>query len=150
MKRFLYAFSFATLLLLCVAGLSSGVRADIKIKMKMDGGSESTTYIKGKRQRMELGSGTATITQCDARRTVQLNAAAKTYIATPFDRNGVATPPTNANGAPPAPVKRGGVITSTVTASGSSSFASAAFFCANVPRRNQRKISQENFRPPVI
>ncbi|MBA3320656.1 MAG: hypothetical protein H0T45_04310 [Pyrinomonadaceae bacterium] len=116
MKRFLYAFSFATLLLLCVAGLSSGVRADIKIKMKMDGGSESTTYIKGKRQRMELGSGTATITQCDARRTVQLNAAAKTYIATPFDRNGVATPPTNANGAPPAPVKRGGVITSTVTA----------------------------------
>ena len=114
-RRFLYA-------AILLAGLSATASADIKIKSRTSFGGqpghEMTTYIKGKRQRSEMPGGTATVTQCDLRRTVQLNGAAKTYLVSPFDdpAAATATPPAAAAGARTQPAaRRGGVVTTTVT-----------------------------------
>ena len=56
---------------------------------------EHTTYIKGKRQRTEQNMGSMqmiNLTQCDLKRAVQMNPAAKTYLIDLFDQNQVATP----------------------------------------------------------
>ena len=106
---------FASLALLCLA---TAARADIKIKSRTSFGGqqgpETTTYIKGKRQRAEMPGQMATVTQCDLRRTVQLNGLTKTYIASPFDDPNTATQTVEAAG-PSAPARQGGVVTMTTT-----------------------------------
>ncbi|HXM34683.1 MAG TPA: hypothetical protein VN920_05820, partial [Pyrinomonadaceae bacterium] len=98
-------------------------QADIKVTYKttMPGGgeSESTTMIKGARQRSEQRSGYGrdqiSITQCDLRRTIQVSESAKKYIITPMEAGEssgeTAAPVTSASG----PSRRGGVITSVIT-----------------------------------
>jgi len=120
MKRFFRAAGLA-LLLLCGAGFSTAVNADVKIKTRSSSGGQTTeqvTYIKGKRQRSENNETSVTITQCDLRRTVELGVPTKTYVVTPFDGNGE-----NLNAAPGQPgqpakttvTRRGGLVTTTVT-----------------------------------
>lgn len=117
MKTIVHTFSFVALLL-CTANFTNGVRADIKIKTRMEGGTESTTYIKGKRQRMETGSEIAVVTQCDMKRSLQLNARTKTYTVTLFNQSeaAAATTDAKADATNQMPAKRGGIITSTITA----------------------------------
>jgi hypothetical protein len=99
-------------------------QADIKItyKVTMPGGmqSESTTMIKGVRERSETkmgyGMDQVNITQCDLRRTIQLSDKTKKYIITPMDEGdsseaSAATATTPSGG----PSRRGGVITSVMT-----------------------------------
>lgn len=96
------------------------VFADLKIKTKQTSGGQSyenTTYIKGKRSRSEtMNGGMISITQCDLRRGVQLNASSKTYMVNPFDdvvtTKTTAAPDTKTN---TGAVERGGKITSTYT-----------------------------------
>ena len=115
MKIGLYTLTIIITAMVC----SSAVQADVKIKSKqtMSGSSyESTTYIKGKRQRNEQMNGTTvSLTQCDLRRSVQLNTQTKTYMLNGFadgsqpaekstavvDKNGV--------------VQAGGKVTTTIT-----------------------------------
>lgn len=101
-------------------------QADIKVtyKTSMAGGmqSESTTMIKGTRQRSEqrmgYGMDQVTITQCDLRRTIQVSEGAKKYLITPMesgDSEGATTsaaPVKSTSG----PTRRGGLITSVITA----------------------------------
>src|SRR3954447_11452955 len=103
---------------LCVAGTA---KADIKIKTRTtsDGSSasESTVYIKNKRQRSEMGGADsgfsmATIMQCDLKRTIQLNDMSKTYLISPFDQATASATASPSNVATKAePVRRGGVVT---------------------------------------
>src|ERR1041385_4408248 len=106
------------------------IRGDFKITFKQSfGGQEmqSTTMIKGQRERSEtsmnvpgmpagMNMGQVNITQCDMRRTIQVNDRARKYLITPMDvddsspaeRGGMSTPAnTGAN-------RRGGVVTITL------------------------------------
>ena len=108
---------FASLLLL---GGAVSASADIKIKSRSSfggqAGPETATYIKGKRQRSEMPGGIATVTQCDLRRTVQLNGATRTYMVSSFaDATAAATATAAGARAPQAPTTRGGIVTTTVT-----------------------------------
>jgi hypothetical protein len=111
-KRILYA----SMMLLCLAASAS---ADIKIKSRSSFGGqqgpETTTYIKGKRQRAEMPGQMATVTQCDLGRTVQLNGTTKTYLVSPFDDGAAAQTAPSAASRTQAAARRGGVITTTVT-----------------------------------
>ena len=67
-----------------------------------DGASSETKLItNGQRQRIELGDGTAVITQCDAQQILQVNDKAKLYVSLPLD-----APPV----APPPPAKKTGAV----------------------------------------
>jgi hypothetical protein len=58
-----------------------------------DGASSETKLItNGQRQRIELGDGTAVITQCDAKQILQVNDKAKVYVSLPIDTPPVAAP----------------------------------------------------------
>lgn len=95
---------------------------DLKLRVKITTAGQSfeqLTYVKGVRQRSEMtmAGGMATITQCDLKRTVQLNVPAKTYLitnnATPTTEattNAPATAPLIPENTTPKP-KRGGIIT---------------------------------------
>lgn len=117
--------SLATKLFIVVVALfslASAANADIKIKSRNSFGGqstgESTVYIKGKRQRAENPGGMSTITQCDLRRTLQLNSTSKTYMVMPFDDGEGGAPQavgTNASASVPEPARRGGLLTMTVT-----------------------------------
>ena len=117
--------------LLAIASLSfaqqprTRPQADIKVtyRTSMPGGmqSESTTMIKGTRERSEQHTGygfdQVTITQCDLRRSIQISDSAKKYLITPMtsgEGEGTAAKTTApvANG---GPARRGGVITSVIT-----------------------------------
>src|SRR5688572_13278875 len=108
-------------LAIIITGLMSStvVLADVKIKSKqtMAGQSyESTTYIKGKRQRSESMNGIMiNLTQCDLRRGIQLNSQTKTYIVNPFadaaQPGGKSTTTVDKNGV----VQAGGRVTTTIT-----------------------------------
>jgi len=86
--------------------------------------SESTTMIKGARERAETSMGaagfstkTVNITQCDMRRTIQINDSARKYLITPMDADSSSSSDdTSTVGAPPtsSPSRRGGVVTMTV------------------------------------
>jgi len=84
--------------------------------------SESTTMIKGVRERSETSVGaagfstkTVNITQCDMRRTIQINDSARKYLITPMDADNSSSGDTSTAGAPPAAgARRGGVVTMTV------------------------------------
>jgi hypothetical protein len=103
----------------CCAAAAS---ADVKVKTRNSFGgpggqsTESTVYIKGKRQRMESQGGVANVTQCDLRRTLMLNGMTKTYTVSSWDEGdtGGETRPATAAG-PAQPVRKGGVVTTTVT-----------------------------------
>lgn len=81
--------------------------------------SQSTTLIKGKRERTEtsISAGSyninsVNITQCDMRRTIQINDRARKYLITRFDGDDASADSTTTIGAPPgsgAPL-RGGVV----------------------------------------
>lgn len=98
--------------------LSGSAFADVKIKTKqtMSGqSSENTTYIKGKRQRTEMGDGVmVSITQCDLGRDVQIAPATKTYTVSYYtDANGNPTVPVEPGKS--VPVTKGGIVTVTTT-----------------------------------
>jgi hypothetical protein len=91
---------------------------DLKIKYRMTTGGqgfETTTMIKGMRERSETrmgyGMDMINLTQCDLKRTVQISDKTRKYIITPMD-SGDATPssPTSAPNTS-GPSRRGGVIT---------------------------------------
>ena len=104
--------------LLTMTGIAS---ADTKIKMRQTSGGqtyENTSYIKGKRQRSETNNGQMiVIQQCDLRRNIQIMPAAKAYMIQPYDQptTTTATTANNTTSSQPAPVTKGGVVTSTVT-----------------------------------
>lgn len=100
-------------------------QADIKVTYKstMPGGmeSQSTTMIKGSRERSEQRQGymdQVTITQCDLRRTIQVSDTAKKYMITPMESGaaeGTAPTATAKAAGGSGPSRRGGVITSVIT-----------------------------------
>jgi hypothetical protein len=105
----------------CLLTISGVASADTKVKSRQTMGGqtyENTSYIKGKRQRTETNNGQmVVIQQCDLRRNIQIMEQAKAYMIQPYDQP--ATSSTTANpatpGAQPSEVKKGGLITSTVT-----------------------------------
>lgn len=76
--------------------------------------SESTTMIKGARERSENHSGsgydTVSILQCDLKRTIQISDTAKKYIITPI-QTGNTPPPAPTVPSATGPARRGGVVT---------------------------------------
>ena len=107
---------FALILSLVAGGSAS---ADIKMKTKNTSPGntgEGAIYIKGARQRSDQSYGSfemVTLTQCDLKRTVQINDKARTYMVTPM---AAASPTTTGEKQPEAPsqpatTRRGGVVT---------------------------------------
>ena len=100
---------------------TSSTFADVKIKSRqtMSGQTyENTTYIKGKRQRTEQNMGAMqmiNLTQCDLKRGVQMNPAAKTYIINLFNQVTEVTSEKTSAPKTDGVVRAGGTITSTVT-----------------------------------
>lgn len=98
------------------------ITGDFKITIKNTTSgqtSESTTLIKGKRQRAESsmgmgGGNSVSITQCDMRRTLQLNDSTRKYVVTPMDSDDDATMGTTSGASRTGPSQRGGVVTMTV------------------------------------
>src|SRR5215218_3208698 len=105
----------------CLSILSATASADTKVKSRQTSGGqtyENTSYIKGKRQRSETNSGQMImIQQCDLRRNIQIMPQAKVYMIQPYDQpsTGSTTPNTATTTSEPGAVKKGGVVTSTVT-----------------------------------
>ena len=107
-------------LLALVACTAATARADFKVKTRTSVGGrsfEGTTLIKGARQRTEtdMGIKTVSITQCDLKRTIQINEPARTYYITPFDDGSAGETTTAPNRptpqGPPTQTARGGVVT---------------------------------------
>lgn len=107
---------FAVLLITLV--LTQTAFADIKIKTRQTvsgQSSENTTYIKGKRERIEMQDGQmVSITQCDMRRDIRLMPQAKAYMINPFD---VVTQekPSVTETKSTAGTTTGGTVTTTIT-----------------------------------
>jgi hypothetical protein len=80
---------------------------------------QSTTMIKGKRERSEtsttgaMNTGNVSITQCDLRRTIQINDSSRKYLITPMESDSVDTDRA-AKSANSGTTQRGGVVTMTV------------------------------------
>lgn len=116
MKNFSRYIIFAILL----AAFSVTAFADVKIKSRQTASGqtfENTIYIKGKRQRSEQNTGMQmiTLTQCDLKRGVQINPAAKTYVINLFEQNKPAGPNPQSEIKNDGVVRAGGTITNTVT-----------------------------------
>src|SRR5262245_28734359 len=101
----------------------ASAQSDFKIKYRntVSGQTtESTTMIKGARERseMNLGYGISLInlTQCDLKRFVQMSEQARKYVVTPMQTDTATTAAQPS--APPSPAgsRRGGVVTYTSTA----------------------------------
>lgn len=103
----------------CLSILSAMASADTKVKTRQTSGGqtyENTSYIKGKRQRSETNSGQMImIQQCDLRRNIQIMPQMKMYMIQPYDQPSTSstTPATTTTAS--QPVKKGGLVTSTVT-----------------------------------
>jgi hypothetical protein len=101
--------------------LSITAFADVKVKSRttMSGQTtENTTYIKGKRSRTEQnmgGSQMVTLTQCDMKRSIQLNPQTQVYIINSWENDTTAPTTTTVSGNTKTEVKKGGVITTTIT-----------------------------------
>lgn len=114
LSRFFY---FAGLMMLVFA---ASAFADVKIKSRqtMSGQSyENTTYIKGKRSRNERDIGQmkmVDLTQCDLKRSVQMNPMSKTYIINMFNQVVETTDQKNVS-QKDGVVRAGGTVTMTVT-----------------------------------
>jgi hypothetical protein len=97
---------------------------DLKIKYRntISGQtSESTTMIKGARERAEMnlgyGQNLINITQCDLKRFIQLSEQNQKYIITPMQTDTAAdTSQASSSAAAGGPARRGGVVTYTSTA----------------------------------
>src|SRR5436190_9077172 len=82
--------------------------------------SQGTTMIKGSRQREEtsmggMGQGQTSITQCDLKRTIQINDSARKYVITPMATDeSDASGATGGHAAGAGAAQRGGVVTMTV------------------------------------
>ena len=101
------------LMLLCSA---ASALADLKITTRSAASGQSTnstTYIKGSRQRTE-GLGFTTIYQCDLKRMIQINDKTRTYLITPLEGRGDAGGAASQQKAS-AGARRGGVLTYNVT-----------------------------------
>ena len=109
------------ILIACLSMLPATASADTKVKSRQTSGGqtyENTSYIKGKRQRSETNNGQMImIQQCDLRRNIQIMTPAKVYMIQPYDQpsTGSTTPNTATTTSEPGAVKKGGVVTSTVT-----------------------------------
>jgi hypothetical protein len=110
-RKFMKSASFV-LALLCSASVAL---ADIKVTTKSAAGGQSmnsTTYIKGARQRTE-GVGYTSIYQCDLKRVIQINEKTRSYFIMPLAGDdaskGAGTQKAGAHN------RRGGVITYTTT-----------------------------------
>jgi hypothetical protein len=104
------------------------ITGDFKITIKTTTSgqtSQSTTLIKGKRERSESSSAaggmnmgsSVSITQCDLRRTVQINDSSRKYFIAPMDSDDESTSASTGGTSTPArtePSRRGGVVTMTV------------------------------------
>jgi hypothetical protein len=99
------------------------ISGDFKITIKQTvSGQEmqTSTMIKGSRERSETvmnipgvsGTKQVTITQCDLKRTVQINDAARKYLITPMDSGSESATATTPDST--AATSRGGVINSTI------------------------------------
>ena len=97
------------------------IAGDFKITLKTTvagQATQSTTMIKGARERNEtsvnaggFSMNTVNITQCDMRRTIQINDRARKYLIAPMDSDS-STGDTTTGGAPSAGgARRGGVVT---------------------------------------
>jgi hypothetical protein len=121
MKTILSSISAIALLV----AFAATAMADVKIRQKMTMGGqtfETTKMIKKSRQRTEqkmdasagaadFMSQVATITQCDLRRTLQVNDSKKIYYVEPFaEESGAQTKPV-ATPQQTGPTKRGGTLT---------------------------------------
>ena len=103
--------------------------ADFKVKYKVTmnmGGqphsTESVTMIKGARERSESSMGygydQVNITQCDLKRTIQINDKVKKYLITPMEIDTSAatnSPATTPTPRPSGPGRAGGIVTYTTT-----------------------------------
>ncbi len=108
----------AIILILLAIAMTGSAFADVKIKTKQTSSgqsSENTTYIKGKRQRTEMGNGMlVSITQCDLGRDLQLAPQTKSYTVSYYtDANGNPAVPVTQGAS--APVTKGGIVTVTTT-----------------------------------
>ena len=103
------------------ATLSITAFADVKVKSRttMSGQTtENTTYIKGKRSRTEQNMGgtqMVTLTQCDLKRGVQLNPQTQVYMINAWENDTTVPTTTTQTGNTRTEVKKGGVITTTMT-----------------------------------
>ena len=95
--------------------------SDIKITTKSTNGpqvTETGMYLSKTRQRFDF-PGIAMITQCDLKRTVQINDTAKLYMVQPFDDGKSQSAAAAANGpqapAPAQPAPKGGIVKYTTT-----------------------------------
>jgi hypothetical protein len=110
-----------TLVAVLTAVLSMTAFADVKIKSRqtMSGQTtENTTYIKGKRSRTEQNMGgmqMVTLTQCDLKRGVQLNPQTQVYMINSWENDTQTPTTTSVSGNTKTEVKKGGVITTTIT-----------------------------------
>lgn len=98
---------------------------DLKLKYRTNTAgqsSESTTMIKGKRERSEMSYGQGmemvSLTQCDLKRTIQISDNFKKYMITPMETGDAAatSPPSATTTGTSEPVRSGGVITYITTA----------------------------------
>ncbi len=109
------------LLAILTVTLSITAFADVKVKSRqtMSGQTtENTTYIKGKRSRTEQnigGNQMVTLTQCDLKRSVQLNPQTQVYIINSWENDTTTPTTTTQSGNTRTEVKKGGVITTTIT-----------------------------------
>ncbi len=79
---------------------------------------ETSTMLRGKRERNETRSShmdSVSITQCDLKRTIQINNKTQKYLISPME-TGAASSNTASQPSVEQPVKRGGVVTYTTTA----------------------------------
>ncbi len=101
------------------------IRGDFKITIKTNVAGQdmqSTTMIKGLRERSEnsmggMNMGMVSITQCDSKRTIQINDRARKYIITPMesdDSSGVSGEGGMGASTGGSTARRGGVVTMTV------------------------------------
>ena len=100
------------------------ITGDFKITIKSTVGGntyQSTTMIKGSRQRDETSMGgmnqsQINITQCDLKRTIQINDSTRKYLITPMDTGEGDTTGAGAGHATSTPgsAQRGGVVTMTI------------------------------------
>jgi hypothetical protein len=101
----------------CLLLMIGVAHADVKVKSRQTSGGqtvENTSYIKGKRERTEMGGGQMiNVQQCDLRRNIQIMPQARAYMIQPYDQPTTLT--TNASATVSSPSTKGGVITSTVT-----------------------------------
>jgi hypothetical protein len=107
------------ILIACLSMLAATASADTKVKSRQTSGGqtyENTSYIKGKRQRSETNNGQMImIQQCDLRRNIQIMPQPKVYMIQPYDEPSTDTTSNNTTTPTSQPVKKGGVVTSTVT-----------------------------------